>query len=139
MTDSQIEELVAYIRELKSGEAPDLIHIEPLADELEIGRSLYGIRCLACHGTAGEGDTFLLDSLSTIDGTSRTVELPDLSLYSSIQDKSDDYFAAIISSGISHSGLSLQTSNGWWNRSLEPAELRALILYLRSLSLGAER
>jgi mono/diheme cytochrome c family protein len=134
LTGQQVEDLVAYIRQLEQGEAPpSLLDIEPLEDELRIGQALYSIRCLACHGLEGKGDGFLLDSLVGPETGTAEVQLPDFSSYSSLRSKSDDDIQAVIASGISHSGLKLRTSNGWWNRKLNPAETRALILYLRSL------
>jgi mono/diheme cytochrome c family protein len=133
LTDGQVEDLVAYIRELKTGAAPSLVEVEPLDDELRIGKVLYSIRCLACHGATGKGDGFLLGSLTGPGTTSPEGTLPDFSLYSTIRGRSDNHFQAVIASGIAHSGLTLRTSNGWWNRTLTLAETRALILFLRSL------
>lgn len=135
LTGEQVEDLVAYIRQLEQGQAsPSLLEVEPLEDELRVGQALYAIRCLPCHGVDGNGDGFLLDSL--VDPQSEEgepIQMPDFSSYSSVRGKTDAYIQAVIAPGINHSGLKLGASQGWWNRKLTLAETRALILYLRSL------
>lgn len=133
LTDGQVDELVAYIRDLREGVAPSLTDVQPLEDELRIGKALYSIRCLLCHGSTGRGDGFLVEDMRSSGSAPADLRLPDFSLYTTVRSRSDDSFHAIISSGIGHSGLMLKTSNGWWNRTLDLAEIRALIFYLRTL------
>lgn len=133
LTDGQMSDLVAFIRELKPRPVETSAVIVPVGEQLELGRVLYTIRCLACHGPKGRGDGPFLESLT--QGGSTIVKLPDFSNYEFSRNRSDKSFEEVLFMGISHSGLLPATEPGWWDRALEPEEMRDLIFYIRSLPL----
>lgn len=87
LTDRQVNDLVAFVRELKPREVALSASMIPVGDELELGRVLYTVRCLACHGPKGKGDGPLLEGLTT--GGSNLVVLPDFSDYEFVRGRSD--------------------------------------------------
>ena len=133
LTDRQVTDLVAYVRELKPRAVEITAAIVPVGDQLELGRALYTVRCLACHGPEGRGDGPFLEGLTA--GGSTIAVLPDFSNYSTLRERSDNDIEDVLFAGISHSGLLAQAEPGWWDRALEKAEMRALVFYLRSLSM----
>ena len=135
LTDRQVGDLVAFIRELGNDPLGDRPPIVNLGDQLELGRVLYTIHCLACHGAAGKGDGPFLQGLE-MSGT-MTQRPPDLSVYEFFYDLSDKDLEGPVKSGITHSGLKTDNTS-WWHRSLEGDEVRSLIFYLRSLPMTQE-
>lgn len=133
LSERQVTDLVAFVRELKPRATELTAAIVPVGDQLELGRALYTVRCLACHGSQGKGDGPFLEGLT--HGGSTLVKLPDFSDYETLRGRSDKDFEDVLYLGISHSGLLPKTEPGWWDRVLEPAEMRSLIFYLRSLPL----
>lgn len=133
LTQRQVSDLVAFVRELKPQPTEQSATMVPVGEQLELGRVLYTVRCLACHGPEGRGNGPLIEGL-TMGGSTLAV-LPDFSKYEFFHHRSDADFEKVLDIGISHSGLLPETEPGWWDRALEPEETRALLLYLRSLPL----
>lgn len=137
LTDRQVGDLVAYLRELKPLAGEIAAAIVPVGDELELGRILYTIRCLACHGSQGRGDGPFLEGLTL--GGSTLVKLPDFSDYDFLRPRSDQSFIDVLAHGLGHSGLLPEGEQGWWERTLETDEMQALVFYIRSLPLQPAR
>lgn len=137
LTDRQVGDLVAYLRELKPRPVEVTATMVAVGDQLELGRVLYTIRCLACHGPEGRGNGPFLEGL-TMGGSTLAV-LPDFSKYETLRHRSDSDFEDLLVKGVSHSGLLPETEPGWWDRALEADEARALILYLRTLPMQSEK
>lgn len=137
LSDRQLDDLVAYLRELEPKAHEISAAIVPVGDELELGRVLYTLRCLACHGSQGRGDGPFLEGLTL--GGSTLVKLPDFSDYDFLRPRSDQSFIDVLAMGIAHSGLLSSTEQGWWDRPLDPEELQALFFYIRSLPLQPSR
>lgn len=133
LTERQVDDLVAFVRELELGPVEVSATIVSVGDDLELGRTLYTVRCLACHGPGGKGDGPLLEGLTL--GGSTLVKLPDFSDYQFSRGRSDKDLEEVLYLGVSHSGLVPETEPGWWDRVLEKDEMRALIFYVRALSL----
>ncbi|MGE0494097.1 MAG: c-type cytochrome [Vulcanimicrobiota bacterium] len=133
LTDRQVDDLVAFIRELGSDPLGDRPPIVNLGDKLELGRVLYTIHCLACHGTTGKGDGPFLQGLGA-SGT-LTNQPPSLAVYEFFYDRSDKQLEGPVKSGITHSGLKTENTS-WWHRALDDEEVRSLIFYLRSLPMS---
>ncbi len=136
LTDRQVIDLVAFVRELKPRAVEVSASMIPVGDQLELGRALYTVRCLACHGPDGKGNGPLLEGLAT--GGSNLVVLPDFSNYDFVRGRSDRDFEDVLFQGISHSGLLPETEPGWWDRALEKDEMRDLIFYLRTFPMQPE-
>ncbi len=134
LTDRQMGDLVAYLRELKPRASEVLAAIVPVSEQLDLGRVLYTIRCLACHGPSGRGDGPFLDGLT--QGGSTLVKMPDFSEYETVANKSDQNFGEILAHGLGHSRLLPEGEQGWWDRPLEKDEMKSLVFYIRSLSLA---
>lgn len=133
LTDRQVGDLVAFIRELKTRPHEVKASMVAIGDELELGRALYTVRCLACHGSSGKGDGPFLEGLT--QGGSTLAKLPNFADYETIRERSDKDFEEVVEMGVGHSGLLPSSEPGWWDRPLDDHEVRALITYLRALSL----
>lgn len=136
LTDRQMGDLVAFLRELKPRAVELSAPIVAVGDQLELGRVLYTIRCLACHGPEGRGNGPFLEGLT--QGGATLVVLPNFTDYNFIHKRSDKSFEDVLYLGVSHSGLVPESEPGWWDRVLDKDEMRALIFYVRSLSLQAD-
>lgn len=132
LNESQIQDLVAFVRELghplPGEERGSFLDIQT---QLELGRTLYSLHCVACHGAAGRGDGPFVEAASI----TTPATLAQASYYA---DKTDQMLARWVDSGLEHAGLKGAVES-WWNRKLDPAEKAALILYLRCLPLGQPR
>jgi mono/diheme cytochrome c family protein len=137
LTDRQVTDLVAFVRELKPRAVEVSASMLSVGDQLELGRTLYTIRCLACHGSDGRGDGPFLEGLTK--GGSTLAVLPDFSNYGTLRERSDKDLENVLFTGISHSGLLPESEPGWWDRALEKNEMRALIFYLRALPIQPEK
>lgn len=137
LTEKQVADLVAFVRELKPREVEIAASFVAVGDQLELGRVLYTIRCLACHGPEGRGNGPFLEGLTA--GGSTLAVLPDFSNYEVLRGRSDRNLEGVLERGVSHSGLLPYHEPGWWDRPLEQKEMRALLLYLRTLSLQSPR
>ena len=132
LTEGQVRDLVAFVRQLGSG-LPREITSTPSAvvDTLELGRFLYLTRCLACHGPEGRGEGPFPASL--VETGLTLAHPPDLSDYDRyLLTRSDQNLERTINAGFQHSGWP-KPQSGWWDRSLNRHEARALIFYLRAL------
>jgi mono/diheme cytochrome c family protein len=131
LTDRQVADLVAFLRELEPREVELTASMVSVSDQLELGRVLYTVRCLACHGPEGRGNGPFLEGLTV--GGSTLVSLPDFSNYAVLRERSDKDIEEVLFRGVAHSGLLPETEPGWWDRALEKDEMRSLIFYLRTL------
>jgi cytochrome c oxidase cbb3-type subunit 3 len=133
LTTEQVGDLVAFVRLLPSTSPPSPETSTPVFDHLDLGRYLYITRCLACHGPDGRGEGPFLEVMAE-KGTP-LVHPPNLGDYDEyMQARSDLNLTETISKGFAHSGWPTP-QRGWWDRQLEDIEMRALIFYLRSLSI----
>lgn len=132
LNPQQTKDIIAYVRELgktgPSGYAPAATLA--LQEKLELGRTLYSLHCLACHGPRGKGDGPRLQSGET------DKVVPNFSKDQYFRNKTDDELETWSQSGVYHSGLPLEPNQStWWHGPLNPDEVQALVLYLRSLGL----
>ena len=132
LDQTQTQDLVAFIREMGKPTASGYLPAATLGlqEKLELGRVLYGLQCVACHGSRGKGD----------GPTTRSLEAekkpPDFSRPDAFRSKTDEDLESWAQSGIYHSGLPVDANQSkWWHGPLNADEMPALILYLRSLSL----
>lgn len=135
LTDRQVVDLVSFLRELEGGDLGPRPSMVSVQDELELGRVLYGIHCLACHGRSGRGDGPFLTGMLESGGLNKVP--PDLSAYAFYADRSDSELGRAVRSGLTHAGLTGRDSD-WWHRQLDDHEVRAIIFYLRALPLLPE-
>lgn len=133
LSPKQVGDLVAFMRELKPREVEVTASMVNVGDQIELGRVLYTIRCLACHGPSGKGNGPFIEGFSL--GGANLVALPDFSNYEVFRGRSDKDVESVLKLGVGHSGLVGQGENGWWDQALDPEETRSLILYLRTLPL----
>lgn len=137
LTTEQTSDLVAFVRTLASPSPALSEGSLPVFDHLELGRYLYISRCLACHGPRGQGDGPYLEVMA--EQNTPLVHPPDLADYEEyLHSRSDSNLAETISQGFDHSGWPVPR-RGWWDRPLDDSEMRALIFYLRSLSIRSYR
>ena len=135
LTDRQVGDLVAYLRELQSGTVGVEATIPNVGDRMEVGRVLYTTRCQVCHGLEGRGDGPFILGIRTGEMGVQGVSIPNLSSPGYFSEKTDKQLAELIQTGGQHAGVGLQSSN-WWDRKLTPDEVEDLILYLRTLPLA---
>ena len=133
LSPRQVDDLVAYLRELKEHPRPDSAPSLAVGEHLELGKAIYSIHCLACHGSRGDGDGPFLEGLRQ-SGTV-LAEPPVFSKRDALQEHSNQSLERLIRKGIKHTGLSAR-EDSWWHRQMEPSEIDALIFYLRSLPLA---
>lgn len=139
LSSRQVDDLVAYIRELKDNPRPDSAPTLAVGEQLELGKAIYSIHCLACHGSRGDGDGPFLEGLRQTG--SALVDPPRFSEREALAGHSNQALEKIIRKGLGHSGLSGREGS-WWHRQMEANEIDALIFYLRALPLaqpGAEK
>ena len=138
LKDSQVNDLVAYIRELQSDNYPEQPSFAEVGEELELGRVLYSIQCSACHGPKGEGDGPFVQGLTTGTAGVPGLKPPNLASYRFFRERTDAELEELIASGLHHSGLEPAESS-WWHRQMRAREMEALILYLRTLPLSRKQ
>lgn len=128
----QTLDLMAFVREMGMPSATGYAPAPTLGlqEKLELGRVLYGLQCLACHGARGRGDG---PTTQAREGEKRP---PDFTRANYYHDKTDEELAEWAQSGVYHSGLPMDANQSrWWHGPLNVEELPALILYLRAFSL----
>lgn len=123
LSEPQLDDLVAYIRELRNPDRPQTARSYAIQKELDLGRVLYGLRCLACHGADGKGQGPFLENLS-LRATDFTGDY--------LLEVTDRQLGETIGQGLDHAHMKGMQS-GWWERPLDPKETQALIFYLRTL------
>lgn len=132
LNHQQTLDLVAFVRELGKPTASGYLPASTLKlqEKLELGRVLYSLQCVACHGTRGKGDGPALRDVES------EVKPADFSRPDVFRNKTDEDLARWADSGIYHSGLPIDANQSkWWHGPLNADEMPALLLYLRSLSL----
>lgn len=132
LDSQQTLDLVAFIREMGKPTASGYLPAATLGlqQKLELGRVLYGLQCVACHGSRGRGDGPAMQSL---EGEKKP---PDFSRPDAFRSQTDEDLERWAESGIYHSGFPVDANQSkWWHGPLNVDEKPALILYLRSLSL----
>ncbi len=130
LTDRQVGDLVAYIRELQSDPMDPRPPLVSLGETIDLGRTLYSIHCMACHGVRGLGNGPFLEGMKQAGSALKSP--PRFDNYEFFYDKSDQWLEGVVKLGLTHSGLK-GDSTQWWHRPLAPQEMRALILFLRTL------
>lgn len=123
LTDTQLDDLVAYIRELRDPDRPQTARAYSIQRELDLGRTLYGLRCLACHGAEGKGEGPFLQNLK-LKATDFTGDY--------LLGVTDRRLAEVITQGLAHAHMK-GLQSGWWERPLDSKEMEALVFYLRTL------
>jgi mono/diheme cytochrome c family protein len=132
LNPQQTKDLIAFVRELghpgPTGYAP--ASTLAMQEKLELGRVVYSLHCLACHGPRGKGDG------PRLQGAESLKTAPNFNKAEYFRNKTDDELETWAQSGVYHSGLPLDPNqSNWWHGPLNPDEIRAILLYLRSLPL----
>lgn len=135
LTDRQTGDLVAYIRDLRGGAREGRPTLIGVGEQLEFGRVLYGIHCLACHGPKGEGDGPFMQGIVEGEAGIQMSRPPDMSKSEFFADFSDRELEKIIREGMPHGGMATGSSK-WWHKQLRDEEIKALLFYLRALPLA---
>ena len=138
LSPGQVDDLVAYIREIQFGNVIDEPSFVNVGDQLELGRVLYTIRCLACHGTKGQGDGLFIEGLKTGDLGVKGLSMPNFSSERFFSERSDLQLETLIKQGVKHTSLKTEPT-GWWDENIDQSELDALILYLRTIPLAEKQ
>lgn len=121
LTEGQLTDLVAFIRELRSTLPPTTPPVWDAAETFERGRIQYGFRCLACHGEDGRGGgpLMLMSGARAQDLTSGV-----------LRDYTDKELGLVIIGELGHENY----NDGLWKAPLELPALDALVFFLRGLS-----
>lgn len=138
LSEGQVDDLVAYIREIQFGnvvEEPSFVNV---GDKLELGRVLYTIRCLACHGLKGQGDGIFIEGLKTGTAGVKGLSMPDFSKDRFFSERTDLELENLIKQGVKHTHLKTEPG-GWWDDNIDQSELDALVLYLRTIPLAEKQ
>lgn len=132
LNPNEVKDIAAFVREL--GNTPNKFPVGSTIDiqkQLELGRVLYSLQCLACHGRNGKGDGPLLQA-------SENVHPPDFSQQSYFRNVSNAQLEEWAQSGAVHAKLGIDPSqHTWWHQGLDEKEVEAVLLYLRTLPLKA--
>ena len=134
LNTKQLGDLVAYLRALQSGTEPPQASLAAIGEHLELGRVLYTVYCIACHGEEAQGDGLFYQGLNFGETGVRAHRPRDLTKPGLFRHKTDAYLADLIKMVPHHSGV-LEKSMGSRHRDLSDKELNTLILYLRTLRL----
>ncbi len=137
LNDKQVDDLVAYVRGFEAYKTETEAPITNIGDHVELGRVLYSIHCLACHGPRGEGDGPFFEGL--IKSGDTLAVMPSFREDDFFFTRSDQDIENVVRKGTGHSGLMPKYEQGWWDQAIEERELRALIFYLRTLPLTERR
>lgn len=138
LSPGQVDDLVAYIREIQFGnvvEEPSFVNV---GDKLELGRVLYTIRCLACHGVEGRGDGLFIEGLKTGSTGVKGLSTPDFSSPRFFSERTDLELETLIKRGVKHTKLKTEPA-GWWDENIQQSELDAIIIYLRTIPLSEKK
>lgn len=135
LSEGQMDDLVAYLRELQTPSADAPPSYAKVGKELELGRVLYSTHCAACHGSEGQGDGPFIQGLKTGEAGVQGVNPPNLAGHRFFRNYTDAQLEDLIDRPIHHSGIQSDRS-GWWQRQLSPDEMESLIFYLRTLPLN---
>lgn len=135
LSDKQVGDLVSYIRDLKDGMHTGRPTLIGVGEQLEFGRVLYGLHCLACHGPKGQGDGPFLKGITQGEAGVVMTTPPDMSERKFFRRFSDRDLEKLIKKGMPHGGFASSTSK-WWHKQLRDGEIDALIFYLRALPLA---
>ena len=131
----QVADLVTFVRDLREPaggkrSAASMINVQ---DSLELGRTVYSLYCLACHGPNGSGDGPLIEAADNARALSHLPPRFDASFF---RDRTDAQLEALAQRGPSHAHMGFETDQmKWWHRALSEKELRSLVFYLRALPL----
>lgn len=136
LSERQVDDLVAYIRELQSDRISGEASLPPIGDELDLGRVLYTIQCMACHGDSGKGDGPFFDGMRV--GSPTFLRPANLATEEFFQDRTDRQISELINKTPHHSGFPHEKATSWQLVNSEK-ETQALILYLRSLKFQPRR
>jgi mono/diheme cytochrome c family protein len=130
LTPTEVKDVAAFVREL--GFSPSKFPVGSTIDiqkQLELGRVVYSLQCLSCHGRTGKGDGPLLQGLEG-------VQSPDFTAKSYFHNVTNAQLEEWAQSGAVHAKLGIDpTQHTWWHQGLDEKEVEAVLLYLRTLPL----
>jgi mono/diheme cytochrome c family protein len=136
LENHQIADLVAFVRDLRqprAGQKPSASMLD-VQDSLELGRTLYSLYCLACHGSNGVGDGPLVEEAANAMALEHAPPHFDASFF---KNRTDAQLAELAQRGPGHAHMGFEADQAtWWHRPLSAAELQSLIFYLRALALA---
>lgn len=121
LTQVQMTDLVAFVRELRSSLPPAPAPVWEAAETFELGRAHYGFRCLACHGEDGRGNGPLIAMTGT--------RARDLTA-GVLRDYTDTELGRVIVGDLGHEKF----NSALWLSPLDLRDLDALVFFLRGLS-----
>ena len=135
LSDLQLADLTSYIRELAlpSRQKYPRTSVLDVQQQLELGRTLYVLYCVACHGRNGQGDGPLVE-VALKQGI---LGHPPPDFTTGILEKRTNLeLRAMAMSSPEHAHLELHSEdNRWWHRPLTEEETGALAFFLRAQSL----
>lgn len=130
---NEIDDIVAFVRELAHTPKRTSTASLDLQKPLELGRTVYSLQCLACHGRNGKGDGPLMQGVEW-------THCPDFTDKSYFRSVTDEQLEGWSQSGAVHANLGVDpVMHTWWNQALTDKELECVILYLRTLPQTASR
>jgi cbb3-type cytochrome c oxidase subunit III len=126
----EIADYVLSLPDFKPGPTAEVIqqYLAAPAGVPAQGRELFVFHCTACHGPYGKGDGTFADTL-WVRHQIRPRNLTDTAYLSQ---KTDQELFAAISLGGGHMGKSMFMPA--WNYTFQPAQIKDLIAYVRSIS-----
>jgi len=135
LDEQQTLDLVSYLRELGKPAADGYVPAPTLAiqNTLELGRTLFTLHCMACHGPRGKGDG---PRLQQVRAGGKNVNPGDFSQRDFMRGMTDERLEEYAQSGIYHSRTNeVPEQNPWWHTPMNQDEIQALTLYIRSMAL----
>jgi mono/diheme cytochrome c family protein len=129
-----VDEIATYVESLparkQSGIPPATVqkYMSAPRGSSEEGRKLFVYYCSGCHGPYGKGDGFNADSVR-VRGKARPRNLTNRTYF---ETRTDQDLYAVIALGGGHMGKSNLMPA--WTYSLQPAQIKHLVAYVRTLS-----
>lgn len=135
-SESQLQDLIGYVRELRSFQHQPQVSLPNVNERLELGRTLYSLYCLACHGRYGRGDGPLAEA-GLREGVLK--QKPPAFTRAFMAQKTDAQLQELAQSAPAHARMGIDPAqSSWWHQALNRQELDALTLFLRAQAVARD-